>query len=291
MHDTELLTIASALKYRQAILFVGAGVSMSIGLPSWTSFVDHLLKELAVARPPSGPHATSYQAIAECYRLRHGGLESLVDWMTREWEVSPDRLRASSLHKLIVELDFPIVYTTNYDANLEKSYEVFSHPFVKIASAADMADARPGIPQIVKYHGDFSDPETLVLTESDYFDRLAFDAPMDIKFRGDAFASTLLFIGYSMSDLNIRFLLHRLWSIWRRTGQSRHRPPVFLFMHDPDDVQRQVLQSWGVTVLSGEGTDAEESLVKFLSALSNFMQGGAGQKKCSAPNERGNLHC
>ena len=278
MHDAELLTIAKALKHRQAILFVGAGVSMSVGLPSWTSFVDHLLTELAVARPPSATHATSYQAIAECYRLRHGGFSSLVEWMTREWEVSSGRLEASSLHRLIVELDFPIVYTTNYDANLERSYEVFLHPFVKIASAADMASAIPGVPQIVKYHGDFSDPDTLVLTESDYFDRLTFDAPMDIKFRGDAFASTLLFIGYSMSDLNIRFLLHRLWSIWGRTGQSRRRPQVFLFMHDPDDVQRQVLESWGVTVLSGEGEDAEESLVKFLLALRDVVQGGAGQE-------------
>lgn len=69
MHDAELLTIAKALKHRQAILFVGAGVSMSVGLLSWTSFVDHLLTELAVARPPSATHATSYQAIAECYSL------------------------------------------------------------------------------------------------------------------------------------------------------------------------------------------------------------------------------
>jgi hypothetical protein len=119
---------------------------------------------------------------------------------------------------------------------------------------------------------------SLVLTESDYFDRLTFDAPMDIKFRGDAFASTLLFIGYSMSDLKIRFLLHRLWSMWGRTGQSRRRPPVFLFMHEPNDVQRQVLESWGVTVLRGEGKDVEESLVKFLSALRDVVQGGTGQK-------------
>lgn len=143
---------------------------------------------------------------------------------------------------------------------------------MQIASAADMAAARPGVTQIVKYHGDFSDPETLILTESDYFDRLAFDAHMDIKFRGDAFASTLLFIGYSMSDLNIRFLLHRLWCIWKPTGVSGRRPPVFLFMHDPDGVQRCVLKNWGGTVLDGEGKDAEESLVKFLSSLREVVQ-------------------
>jgi hypothetical protein len=82
---------------------------------------------------------------------------------------------------LVVELDPPSFTTTNHDANLEKSYAC-NHPLVKITGAADMAAARPGVTQIVNHHGDFSNPDTLVLPESDYFDRLAFDAPLDINF-------------------------------------------------------------------------------------------------------------
>jgi hypothetical protein len=140
---------------------------------------------------------------------------------------------------------------------------------MKIAGAADLAAAKPGVTQIIKFHGDFSNPDGLVITESDYFDRLSFDAPMDIKFWGDAFASTLLFVGYSMTDLNIRFLLHRLWKTWRDTGEERARPPLYILMHDADDVQKHVLDRWGVTVIKGKGANAEESLLLFLEELNN----------------------
>ncbi|MBY3383417.1 SIR2 family protein [Rhizobium laguerreae] len=266
-HDEQILAIVSALERRQAILFVGAGISMSVGLPSWTCLIDHMLTDLGLPSSFAAAHGTTYQEIAEYYRLKHGSLSQLVEWMKCEWQILPEQLRTSELHRLIVELDFPLVYTTNYDANLEMSYETFGRPFTRITSAKDMATAPVGKTQIVKYHGDFSDPDTLVLTESDYFDRLSFDAPLDIKFRSDAFASTLLFIGYSMSDLNIRFLLHHLWSTWRRTGLDRHRPPLFLFMHEPTEVQVHVLKRWGVTVLSGDGESSGDSLSHFLERL------------------------
>ncbi|WP_332305644.1 hypothetical protein [Rhizobium sp. GR12] len=54
-------TISEALKHRQAVLFVGAGVSMSVGLPSWMTFIDHLLTDLAVTsrRPSRMPQTIS----------------------------------------------------------------------------------------------------------------------------------------------------------------------------------------------------------------------------------------
>lgn len=265
-HDEHISAIATALERRQAILFVGAGISMNVGLPSWTCLIEHMLADLDLAQSSMGRDAT-YQEIAEYYRLKHGSLSRLVDWMKREWQISPEQLKNSELHRLIVALNFPLIYTTNYDANLELSYQAFGRPYARITSAKDIATATVGFTHIVKYHGDFSDPDTLVLTESDYFDRLSFDAPLDIKFRSDAFASTMLFVGYSMSDLNIRFLLHRLWSIWQQTGLDRHRPPLFLFMHEPSEVQTHVLKRWGVTVISGDGESSGDSLSRFLKRL------------------------
>jgi len=42
--------LAGAIKRRQAILFVGAGVSMAVGLPSSKTLIVHLLKELELTR-------------------------------------------------------------------------------------------------------------------------------------------------------------------------------------------------------------------------------------------------
>jgi hypothetical protein len=47
-----------------------------------------------------------------------------------------------------------------------------------------------------------------VLTETDFLNRLSFDSPLDIKLHADALGRTVLFIGYSMTDPNIRLLLH-----------------------------------------------------------------------------------
>jgi hypothetical protein len=270
-YQKAIRSLTDAVARRRAILFVGAGVSMSVGLPSWANLIAYMQSDLGMERSTDGCHRSSYQEIAEFYRLKHGSICPLVDWMSAEWRVDPDRLRKSDLHRLIVNVNFPLVYTTNYDGNLEAAYEAFGEPYVKITGAADLAAAAPGVTQIVKFHGDFSNPDSLVITESDYFDRLSFDAPLDIKFRGDAFASTLLFVGYSMTDLNIRFLLHRLWKTWRETGEERARPPLYIVMHDAGDVQKHVLHRWGVTVIEGKGRNAEESLLLFLQELKNSL--------------------
>lgn len=279
-HQDAIRSLTDAIAKRQAILFVGAGVSMSVGLPSWASLIAYMQSDLGIDQPTNSLHRSSYPEIAEFYRLKHGSICPLVAWMSRKWQVNPDRLRQSDLHRLIAYADFPFVYTTNYDANLETAYEALGKPYIKITGAADLAAATPGVTQIIKFHGDFSNPASLVITKSDYFDRLSFDAPMDIKFRGDAFASTLLFIGYSMSDLNIRFLLHRLWKTWRDTGEERARPPLYIVMHDADDVQKHVLDRWGVTVIKGKGRDAEESLLLFLQELKNSLAVNSNASDC-----------
>ena len=256
--------LVSAIRQRRAILFAGAGLSMSVGLPSWSELIARMRHDLGIA--DDAPPAT-YQTLAEYYRLTRGSIGPLRSWMDRTWSVSEDKVRDSRLHELIVSLEFPLLYTTNYDNNLEAAYRLHGRDYAKISNASDIAQAVDGRTQIIKFHGDFEDDSSLVLAETDYFDRLAFESPLDIKFRADALGRTILFIGYSLSDLNIRLLLHRLWRTWRESGRERERPSSFVFLPQPDPVQQAVLGQWGLTVLGGEGDDPEAALVNFLSDL------------------------
>jgi len=240
---------------------------MSVGLPSWQVLVEHMAEELQLDPERIGGRETNYQTIAEYYRLKLGGMETLRDWMERNWQVSQEKVAASAIHSLIVSLDFPIIYTTNYDRNLEVAFEIHGRDYVKVANARDVARVSPELTQIVKFHGDFDDEASLVLAETDYFERLSFDSPLDVKFRSDALGRTVLFIGYSMSDMNIRLLLHRLWSTWHRSGYESDRPASFIFMPNPNPVQEAVLDRWGITVLSEEDNDPERALQLFLSKL------------------------
>ena len=263
--------LARSIKQRRVILFVGAGVSVSIGLPSWQALIDHMTEDLGLDRAMVGGQACSHQMLAEYYRLKQGSIGPLRSWMDRNWKVSRDQVEASRLHQLIVSLDFPIIYTTNYDRNLEVAYEVCGRSFVKIATARDLIAADTGVTQIVKYHGDFDDDASLVLAETDYFSRLSFESPLDVKFRADALARTILFIGYSMSDLNIRLLLHRLWETWQRSGYERDRPRSFVFMPGRNPVQEATLGRWGIAVVSEEVDDPEQALLTFLTNIKDTI--------------------
>src|SRR3954470_21374381 len=257
--------LANAIQRRQAILFVGAGASMAVGLPSWQTLVDHLLKELDLDAGVIDGMNDGYQMLAEFYRLKQGGLGALRSWLDRNWKVASDRIAESKLHKLIVELEFPAIYTTNYDRNLESAFEVHKKPYAKIANAKQIADAADGVTHIIKYHGDFDDDSSLVLTETDFLNRLSFDSPLDIKFRADALGRTILFVGYSMSDPNIRLLLHSIWQTWERSGHQDHRPRSFVFMPSSNPLQEALLARWGITLLTPEhGTCVDDALLEFL---------------------------
>src|SRR5688572_20450416 len=88
----------------------GAGVSMSVGLPSWREFIDHLISELQLD-PEQVGQDFSYQTLAEYYRISQGSIGPLRSWLDRAWSVSEDKVRQSEVHKLLVDLDFPIIYT------------------------------------------------------------------------------------------------------------------------------------------------------------------------------------
>ncbi|MFS0635519.1 SIR2 family protein [Mesobacillus foraminis] len=99
-------------------------------------------------------------------------------------------------------MDFPIIYTTNFDRWLEHAYDYYKKEYVKITNVAEIARTRNDKTQIIKFHGDFDDDSSLMLTESNYFNRLDFETSLDIKLRSDSLEKSILFIGYSLSDIN-----------------------------------------------------------------------------------------
>src|SRR5206468_8567620 len=65
-------------------------------------------------------------------------------------------------------------------------FRSYDRAYAKISNAKQIADAPEGVTHIIKYHGDFDEDSSLVLTETDFLNRLSFDSPLDIQFRPDA---------------------------------------------------------------------------------------------------------
>lgn len=258
--------LVQAIRDRRAILFAGAGLSMNLGLPSFGGLIRHLAEELDFD-PEVFRLSGDYLSLAEYYLLQKSSLGPLRSWMDRTWHDSAVDIRTSEVHNHITELKFPIIYTTNYDRWLEKSLEARNIPFVKIVNVADIAKSSDDKTQIVKLHGDFDDDASIVLTESSYFERLSFESPLDIKLRADVLGRTILFIGYSLGDINIRYLLYKLHKQWQTSAYERARPRSYIFLARPNLVQEEILRSRGIEPIVSEEDNPKLGLEKFLKKL------------------------
>ena len=232
--------LISSYRDRNVILFVGAGISKNLGLPTWSELIDHIAAELDYDPEIYNSFGNNH-ALAEYYRIKTGSIGPLRSWMDTNWHSSSVDLKSSEIHKLIASSKFPIVYTTNYDRWLEKSYELYEKRYTKIASVSDITKIKDGVTQIIKFHGDFDNDDSIVMDESSYYERLEFETPLDIKLRADVLGKSVLFIGYSLTDVNLRFLFYKLAKLWKSNTRASVQPRSYVLTHRPNPIQETIL--------------------------------------------------
>jgi hypothetical protein len=258
--------LVNSYKSNNLILFVGAGVSKNLNLPDWKELIAKIANELGYDEEVFSTYG-DYLSLAEYYLLKNNNkIGKLRSWMDTNWHKSDVNFEDSIIYKTIANGDFPIIYTTNYDRWIEKSLEHYDKSHKVIVNVSDLTDIKSSQTQVVKFHGDFSDDSSIVLGESSYFDRLDFEGPLDIKFRSDVLGKSVLFIGYSLSDINIKILFYKLHKLWVKQG-IHQRPKSFIFATNPNPIQEEILNERGVKMLFSEETNPGKALEAFLDEL------------------------
>lgn len=255
--------LISSYREGNVILFVGAGVSSNLGLPTWSELIDHIATELGYD-PEIYKSFGGSLALAEYYKVKKGSIGPLRSWMDTNWHSNDIDLDSSEIHKLIATSRFPIIYTTNYDRWLERAYELYEKEYTKIASVSDITQIRDGTTQIIKFHGDFDNDNTIVLDESSYYERLEFETPLDIKLRADVLGKSVLFIGYSLTDVNLRFLFYKLAKLWNSNTCGGVQPRSYVFTHRPNPIQEAILDQWGINMITSDEDDPQKALLDLL---------------------------
>jgi SIR2-like domain len=260
--------LVQAVRERKAVLFVGAGLSCTLGLPLFDVLTSYLGSQLNL------PDWERYEfpALTEYYLLEKSSSDELFRWMRERWHPDDIDITASKAHNCILDLDFPVLYTTNYDSWLECAFAARGVPFRKILNVNNLAEACTNETEIIKFHGDFDDPTSIVLTESSFLQRMSLDGPLDIRLRSDSLARPLLFAGYSVSDPNIRYLLFRLQQLWAGYSEPSKKPKSYILMVERNEVQERILCERGIEPIVLEESDASLGLIHFFEALLQAVQ-------------------
>ena len=239
--------LKEAIQQKNVILFVGSGVSKNLGLPTFSELIDEAARLLHYDSDIF-KSLSNYQSLVEYYKIKNKSIGELRSYMDTKWHNPNIQIEKSEIHKLIGDLNFPIIYTTNYDRWLETSFDCYKKKYTKIINVKD-----------------FTDDSSIVLTESSYFERLDFSTPLDIKLRSDMLGKTILFIGYSLEDINIRFLIYKLHKIWNDYKESR--PSSFIFLTKPNEIEETILRDRGIISLVSDDDDPGVGLCNFLKSL------------------------
>jgi hypothetical protein len=267
MHEPDYDSLRLLRKEGKLIPFVGAGLSIPLGLPSFSTLIDIIAEQLGYD-PEVYQLNGNYLQLAEYYVAIKGSIGPLRSEMDRLFNPLDKDILSSAAHTALVEMKLPLIYTTNYDRIIERAFELKGVKCFTIANIDDIASAPQDATQIVKFHGSFNDDASLVLTESNYFERLEFESALDIKLRADMLGKCLLFIGYSLGDINIRFMLYKLHKLRQQIKRETKRTPsAYLATFGSGEIQKTLLERWNVSIIELDPVNKKESIDKFLEAL------------------------
>lgn len=257
--------LAELIVDKKVMLFVGAGISASVDFPSWKELIDILGSNL-------GYEADLFESYGD-YKMLAEYASSIdkkeVDQQLQETFKITDNIKkkldSSPIYGIIEKLDFPIIYTTNYDSLLEEYYANKNKEITVIKKIEDMKKIKTGIPRIMKFHGDITDERGKVLTESQYFERMDFSNFMDVQLQADMLQYHILFLGYSLSDVNVKMLMY----LARKRDNEEQGQAIesYIYTATPNYVQEKVFLENNIITFTGNEEDKEKGTLNFLESL------------------------
>jgi hypothetical protein len=260
---------------RRVVPFIGAGASMSVSWssemergPSWGEMVDQAIKLLGSNDPQLLRLRGSDLQILEYFKIKRGELAPLTNWLSHQFAMATDDdILASPILAELAALDrCSIYYTTNYDDFLERALRKSGRPSQAITAERSIAHNRLDV-EVVKFHGDFNSPREMVVTESQYMDRMRLENAMYFKLRGDILGRAALFIGYSFRDPNVNYIFHLINRLFQNLPDSFTGRRAYIVLPDPSDFERRLFQERNIEVISVGSNDRPREIANLIKQM------------------------
>lgn len=250
-----LKKIHNASEQGSLSFFVGAGVSMLSGQPSWTELLNNIksicdevvkknvkngdvdkLIDLVLEDKKKNKITNSIRDI-KSKKNTDSGYNSSKDNYAKA-QVTFDALgcskekfseivkfcfnenaEANEIHDKILSLNPASIITTNFDNLIEAACNSKYENYVTVASDDEVSSIQ-GRHFILKIHGDF-EHKNIVFTEDSYLDYERNFSLISRILTSILATNTVVFIGYSLSDFNIRLLVNLLKPLYQKIEKDK----------------------------------------------------------------------
>ncbi len=275
--------LLEAASNRRLVPFIGAGFSKNISpdIPDASCLIEIAARTTGIDPRLLRIHSDNDYMIAAEYLELAGTLNDAVADLNRLIHDGKYSVEASRPHIQLTEIQCTTIFTTNWDHWIERAFEKTGVSLHTVREAADLLAAShtlscPSYPDasttLIKYHGDINHQGSIVFSIRSYFDRILERSPLDTVFEAESLSKSLLFIGYSFSDPNLRLLWYKLLrhrqalaSKWRDT----EFPKSFLIATGRNPLFVRWLARLGIQVIDVDPTPAKlkDSIEQLLDAV------------------------
>lgn len=230
--------------------FVGAGFSMNAEIPNnvsmktWAQlrevFLGKLYPNNEEEQKKDGNDVVRLSSLVDA-QFGHNELDNILE------EALPDQLiQPGRLHRLLVQLPWKDILTTNYDTLIERAAEQVINGF-KLVTNKETLLYQPS-PRIIKLHGSFPNIRPYIMTQEDYR-RYPIERPEMVNTAKQCFLESLVcLIGFSGEDPNFR-----AWIGWLKDviGQQRICPTYLItYRKGFHDAEKALLSKIGIDIIN-----------------------------------------
>lgn len=225
LSEESRMGLFSAIFTKNYFLWIGSGFSYNFGFGSWNDVLINISKKIEYSLELDVTNPLKAAELLSCYAMQHHGYdeykfnslvaESLIE--LKKESKNPDWVKKFTLFSPNT------IVTTNWDNQLES---IFDH----LPNVVVRKDRTPQVSNngrnIFKIHGDVGRPNSIVVTQSQYFSFQREDTYLNRKIYTLFSEASPVFLGYSLTDPNISFLYDEVYA---HLGEEK--PPAYMIVH------------------------------------------------------------
>ncbi len=216
-----------AVQSGNAAVFAGAGFSKSAGFVDWATLLKEVAEELDL---DSNREQGSLPELAQFYYNEKNNRNLLTELIKNEF---CDIKVPDENHMLLAHLPIHTYWTTNYDHLIEDSLVSEKKKVEVKIFDTDLTSYKYGSEAtIYKMHGDVNHADGTVLLQTEY-ELYAENHPLMLNaLNRDLTNCTFLFLGFSFTDANMRYILANLRVLAERN--KAEMKTHYCIMHTPE---------------------------------------------------------